>query len=57
MFGMLESLGKAVVGAVVEVPVAIAVDVVTLGQAEATGDAIGNVVNNLQDATKPVSEQ
>ena len=56
MFGMIESLTKAVVGAVVEVPVAVAVDVVTVGQAKTTGEAVSNVVNNLQDATKPVSK-
>ena len=56
MFGMIESLTKAVVGVVVEAPVAIAVDVVTLGQAGATSDALSNVVDNLQDATKPSSD-
>lgn len=53
MFGMIESLATAAVGAVIEIPVAIVVDVVTVGRAEATADAIGNMVNNIHDATQP----
>lgn len=59
MFGMLESLAKAAVGVVVETPLAIAADVVTLGGALTdrdqpyTAEAISNVVENVSDAVKP----
>lgn len=59
MFGMLESLTKAAVGVVVETPLAIAADVVTLGGALTdrdqpyTVEAISNVVENVSDAVKP----
>lgn len=58
MFGMLESLAKAAPGAVT-VPVAVVADVVTLGGALTdkdrpyTADAVSDVVQNLEDATKP----
>lgn len=58
MFGMIESLAKAAV-AVVTVPVAVVADVVTLGGALTdkdqpyTADAVGDLVDNLKDATKP----
>lgn len=58
MFGMLESLAKAAV-AVVTVPVAIVADVVTMGGALTdkdqpyTADAVGDLVDNLKDATRP----
>lgn len=58
MFGMLESLAKAAV-AVVTVPVAVVSDVVTLGGAPTdkdqpyTADAVGDLVDNLKDATRP----
>lgn len=58
MFGMLESLAKAVVG-VVTVPVAAVADAVTLGGALTdkdrpyTADAVSDVVQNLKEATRP----
>jgi len=58
MFGMLESLAKAAVS-VVTVPVAVVADVVTLGGALTdkdqpyTADAVGDLVDNLKDATRP----
>ena len=58
MFGMLESLAKAAV-AVVTVPVALVADVVTLGGSLTdkdqpyTADAVGDMVDNLKDATRP----
>lgn len=63
MFGMFESLAKAAVG-VVTVPVNLVVDVVTLpstafdgkGPFDRTGGAIGDVVQNLKDATTPNSK-
>jgi len=58
MFGMFESLTKAVVGVVIETPLAIAADVVTLGGALTdkevpyTTTAVSKVVKNVQDSTK-----
>lgn len=58
MFGMIESLAKAAV-AVVTVPVAVVADVVTLGGSLTdkgqpyTADAVGDLVDNLKDATRP----
>ena len=58
MFGMLESLAKAA-AAVVTVPVAAVADVVTLGGSLTdkdqpyTADAVGDLVDNLKDATRP----
>ena len=58
MFGMIESIAKAAV-AVVTVPVAVVADVVTLGGALTDKDqpytavAVGDLVDNLKDATKP----
>jgi|APLak6261683265_1056151.scaffolds.fasta_scaffold00028_44 hypothetical protein len=58
MFGMLESLAKAA-AAVVTVPVAVVADVVTLGgsltdkEQPYTADAVGDLVDNLKDATRP----
>lgn len=63
MLGMLGSLAKAVVGAVVETPIAIAADVVTMGGVLTdkarpyTADAASNVVANLRDATRPETGQ
>lgn len=57
MFDMLGNLTKAVVGVVVETPVAIVADVATLGgtltdKSESyTSKALGNVVKNIQKAT------
>lgn len=59
MFGMLGSLTKAVVGAVVETPLAVAADVVTLGGALTdkrepyTASAVRRVVQNVEDAVEP----
>ena len=59
MFGVLESLTKAVVGVVVETPMALVADVVTLGGSLTdkdepyTSTTVGNVVQNLKNATKP----
>lgn len=58
MFGMLESLVKATVGVVVETPVAIVADVVTMGGALTdkdepyTASAVKKVVKNVEDATE-----
>lgn len=58
MFGFIESLAKATVGAVIETPLAVIADVVTLGgeltdQKESyTETAVSKVVKNVQDATK-----
>ena len=58
MFGMLESLAKAA-AAVVTVPVAVVADVVTLGGSLTdkdqpyTAEAVGDLVDNLKDATRP----
>ena len=58
MFGMIESIAKAAV-AFVTVPVAVVADVVTMGGALTdkdqpyTADAVGDLVDNLKDATKP----
>lgn len=55
MFG---ELLKATVGLVVETPIAVVADVVTLGgtltdrNETYTGEAIGKVVENIQDSTK-----
>jgi len=62
MFGMISDLAKAAVGVVVETPVAIAADVVTLGGALTernkpyTASAIQGVVQNIENATKPESK-
>lgn len=58
MFGMLESLTKAVVGAVIETPIAVVADVVTLGGSLTdkdepyTATSVGKVMDNLSDATE-----
>jgi len=57
MFGILENLTKAVVGVVIETPIALVKDVVTLGGAitdddePATVTALRNVVQNIEKAT------
>lgn len=59
MFGMLTSLTKAVVGAVVETPIALAADVLTLGGSLTdksepyTATALKRVADNVQDAASP----
>lgn len=56
MFGMLESLTKAVVG-VATLPVAAVADAVTLGgsltdrEKPYTAEAVGEILDNLADAT------
>ena len=58
MFDMLESLAKAAC-AVVTVPVSVVADVVTMGGALTdkekpyTAEAIGDLVDNLKDASRP----
>lgn len=58
MFDMLGSLTKAVVGVVVETPVSIAADALTLGGALTdkdkpyTAESLSKVLDNLQNATK-----
>ena len=59
MFGLIESLVKATVGVVVETPLAIAADAITLGGAlndkeePHTVTALKNVAQNVSNATKP----
>jgi hypothetical protein len=59
MFGMLESLTKAVVGAVVETPIAAAADFLTLGGALTdrdepyTATALKKVAKNVENAVDP----
>ena len=58
MFGMLKHLTQAAVGIIVETPVAIVSDVVTLGGALTdtkepyTATAVKKVINNVQGSTK-----
>ena len=58
MFGILTSLAKAAT-AVVDVPLAVAADVVTLGGLNTdkdttyTQDALGRFVDNVSDAANP----
>lgn len=58
MFGTLKHLSKAVVGVVVETPVAVVADVFTLGGAlnntkqPYTAEALSKVVGNVKKATK-----
>ena len=58
MFGFIGDLAKATVGAVVETPLAIAADVLTLGGAITdkdepyTATALKNVMRNVENATK-----
>jgi hypothetical protein len=59
MFGMLGSLAKAAVGVVVEAPVALVADALTLGGALTdkrepyTATALKQVLENVQDAARP----
>ena len=59
---MFESLLKAAVGIVVELPVSVAADVVTMGGAMTDKDkpytaiTIGKIVGNIQDSTKEKGE-
>lgn len=59
MFDILSGITKAVVGVVVETPVAIVADVLTLGGSvndkrggTYTGDALSKVMDNVEKATK-----
>lgn len=58
MFGIVGNLAKAAVGAIVETPVAVVADVVTLGgslndtKQSYTVTALEKVVDNVQKATK-----
>jgi len=58
MFGIFEDLAKAVVGVVIETPIAIAADVVTLGGILSDKDqpytvtALEKVVQNVENTTK-----
>ena len=55
---MFDNLFKAVVGAVIETPIALAADVVTLGGALTdqetpyTAQAVSKVVDNIQKSTE-----
>jgi hypothetical protein len=59
MFGLLEGLTKAVVGVVVETPIAVAADVITMGGALTdkkepyTATALKGVMKNVENATDP----
>ena len=58
MFGLISGLAKATVGAVVETPIALVADVVTLGGALTdtkqpyTATAVEKVIKNVQKSTK-----
>ena len=58
MFGILTDLAKATIGVVVETPIAIAADVLTLGGAIVerdepyTATTLKNVMANIEHATK-----
>ena len=59
MFSIIENVTKATVGVVVETPLAIVADVVTLGgvctdkDEPYTATALKDVLKNLENATKP----
>lgn len=59
MFGLLSDLTKAVVGVVVETPIAVATDVVTIGGALTDKDepytvtALKRVAQNVENAVTP----
>lgn len=59
MFGMLSNLTKAVVGVVIETPLAVVADVVTMGgqltdkNEPYTSTAVKKVAKNISDATDP----
>lgn len=62
MFRALKSLGKAAVGLVVETPLAVVADTVTLGgvltdnKEPYTKTALGKVVENVESATDPQAD-
>jgi hypothetical protein len=59
MFRIIENLTKAIVGIVIETPIAIASDVLTLGGAMTdkdepyTATALKGVMNNVEKSTRP----
>lgn len=59
---MFKELTKAVLGTVVQTPVALAMDVITMGgecngrHEPYTASAVKNVLKNLDDAVKPEEE-
>lgn len=61
MFGLLGDLTKAAVGLVVETPIAVAADVITMGGALTdkeepyTATALKKVSENVEHATKPTN--
>lgn len=58
MFGIINNLVKATVGVVIETPIAIAADVITMGGAMTdkdkpyTAEALEKVVKNITETTK-----
>ena len=56
---MFDNLFKAVVGTVIETPIAVVADVVTLGgsltdqESTYTSEAVSKVLENIQESTKP----
>ena len=58
MFGMLGDLAKAAVGVLIETPIAVVADVVTMGGALTdkdqpyTATALEKVMENVENATK-----
>ena len=58
MFGMLGDLAKAAIGVVIETPIAVVADVVTMGGALTdkdqpyTATALEKVMENVENATK-----
>jgi len=58
MFGLISNLAKATVGAVIETPISLVADVVTLGGALTdketpyTVAAVSKVVKNIEEATE-----
>ena len=59
MFGFIGDLAKAAVGVVIETPIAIVADVVTMGGALTdkdepyTATAVKGVMKNVENATRP----
>jgi len=59
MFGLIENITKATLGVVVETPIAIAADIVTMGGVLAdkdepyTATALKKVTENVANATDP----
>lgn len=58
MFKTLSNLTKAVVGVTVRTPISVVADVITLGgvlterKRTYTSESLGNVMDNLKEATK-----